>query len=76
MASHAIAVVRLTEVFRQAAQSQIIVSAHRINHGQLPDLDPPKPGETRDFYFTEAADADDGARKVVAIVQNRIPRRF
>jgi exodeoxyribonuclease V alpha subunit len=76
LASHAIAVVRLTEVFRQAAESQIIISAHRINQGQVPDLSPPEPGDISDFYFTEAADADDGARKVVAIVQNRIPRRF
>jgi exodeoxyribonuclease V alpha subunit len=76
LASHAIAVVRLTEVFRQAAESQIIISAHRINQGQVPDLSPPEPGDISDFYFTEAADADDGARKVVEIVQNRIPRRF
>jgi exodeoxyribonuclease V alpha subunit len=76
IASHAIAVVRLTEVFRQAAESQIIVNAHRINHGQMPDLDPPIRDETRDFYFTGAADAEDGASKVVEIVQNRIPRRF
>ena len=36
--SGAVPVVRLTEVFRQAAQSQIIVNAHRINHGQMPEL--------------------------------------
>jgi exodeoxyribonuclease V alpha subunit len=30
-------VVRLTEVFRQAAKSRIIVNAHRINHGQMPE---------------------------------------
>jgi exodeoxyribonuclease V alpha subunit len=76
IASEAVPVVRLTEVFRQAAESQIIVSAHRINHGQIPNLTPPKPGDTSDFYFTEAVDADDAVRKVVEIVQNRIPRRF
>jgi ATP-dependent exoDNAse (exonuclease V) alpha subunit len=31
-------VVRLTEVFRQATQSQVIVNAHRINQGQMPEL--------------------------------------
>ena len=38
IASGAVPVVRLTEVFRQAAASRIIVSAHRINQGQIPDL--------------------------------------
>src|SRR5262249_52085385 len=38
IASGAVPVVRLTEVFRQAAQSRIIVSAHRINQGSMPDL--------------------------------------
>jgi len=42
-------VVRLTEVFRQAAQSRIITSAHRINQGSIPDLSPP--AEHSDFYF-------------------------
>src|SRR3954447_3563052 len=41
IASDAVPVVRLTEVFRQAAQSRIITSAHRINQGSIPDLGPP-----------------------------------
>src|SRR4029079_4458912 len=41
IASGAVPVVRLSEVFRQAAASRIIVSAHRINQGLLPDLSPP-----------------------------------
>ena len=35
--SDAVSVVRLTEVFRQASTSRVIVNAHRINHGQMPD---------------------------------------
>jgi exodeoxyribonuclease V alpha subunit len=66
-------VVRLTEVFRQAAESRIIVNAHRINQGQMPELTPIESG---DFYFVDAADAEEGVRKVLAIVQQRIPRRF
>ena len=42
IASGAVPVVRLTEVFRQAAQSRIIASAHRINQGSMPDLGPPR----------------------------------
>ena len=37
--SGAATVIRLTEIFRQAAASKIVVSAHKINHGELPDLD-------------------------------------
>ena len=39
ISSGAVPVVRLTEIFRQAAQSQIIVNAHRINQGGIPDLE-------------------------------------
>jgi len=43
IASEAIPVVRLTEVFRQAAKSRIIVNAYRINQGLMPDLRKPEP---------------------------------
>src|SRR5215207_5209072 len=49
---------RLTEVFRQAAESRIVVNAHRINHGQMPE--PIKRGEESDFYFVEIADPEEG----------------
>jgi exodeoxyribonuclease V alpha subunit len=73
IASGAVPVLRLTEVFRQAAESRIIVNAHRINQGLMPELAPIEGG---DFYFVDAADADEGVRKVLAIVQERIPKRF
>jgi exodeoxyribonuclease V alpha subunit len=73
IASGAVPVVRLTEVFRQAAESQIIVNAHRINQGLMPDL---APLECGDFYFVDAADPDEAVRKLLAIVQQRIPKRF
>jgi exodeoxyribonuclease V alpha subunit len=73
IASGAVPVVRLTEVFRQAAESRIIVNAHRINQGLMPDLAAVEGG---DFYFVDAADAEDGVRKLLAIVRKRIPRRF
>ena len=72
--SGAVPTVRLTEVFRQAAQSRIIVSAHRINQGRMPDLARPE-GET-DFYFVPAADPDQAVRRIVELVQSRIPARF
>ncbi len=45
--SGAVPVVRLTEVFRQAATSKIITAAHRINKGLMPDL--AKPDGESDF---------------------------
>src|SRR5271166_2434936 len=73
IASGAVPVVRLTEIFRQAAESRIVTNAHRINQGQMPDL---APAEGGDFYFVDAADAEEGVRKLLAIVQVRIPKRF
>ncbi|WP_416193520.1 ATP-dependent RecD-like DNA helicase [Nitrobacter sp. TKz-YC01] len=72
--SGVIPVVRLTEVFRQAAQSRIITSAHQINEGRLPDLLPPD-GES-DFYFVPAADPEQAVPRIVELVRHRIPRRF
>jgi exodeoxyribonuclease V alpha subunit len=73
IASGAIPVVRLTEVFRQAAESRIIVNAHRINQGLMPSLTPIEGG---DFYFVDVADAEEGIQKLLTIVQERIPKRF
>jgi exodeoxyribonuclease V alpha subunit len=66
---------RLTEVFRQASQSRIVVNAHRINQGQMPELNQ-QPKEVSDFYLVEADEADDAARKIIELVKNRIPARF
>src|SRR5215207_6025187 len=67
-------VARLTEVFRQAAESRIIVNAHRINRGEMPEV--PRAGENSDFFMVEIATPEEGVRKVVEIIRDRIPRRF
>lgn len=72
--SQAIPVVRLTEVFRQAAESQIIQSAHRINAGRLPELS--KPASATDFYFVSADSPEGAVPRLIEIVKDRIPRRF
>jgi exodeoxyribonuclease V alpha subunit len=74
IASGAIPVVRLIEVFRQAAQSQIIVNAHRINQGLMPDLR--KPEAESDFYFVEADNPETAVPRIIELVKTRIPRRF
>jgi exodeoxyribonuclease V alpha subunit len=73
IASGAVPVVRLTEVLRQAAESRIILNAHRINQGLMPDLAAVEGG---DFHFVDAADPEEGVRKLLAIVRERIPKRF
>jgi exodeoxyribonuclease V alpha subunit len=72
--SGAVPTVRLTEIFRQAQESRIIVNAHRINRGELPEA-PPK-GEDSDFYLIEAESPEDVFKKLVQTVIERIPLRF
>jgi exodeoxyribonuclease V alpha subunit len=74
ISSGSIPVVRLTEVFRQAAQSRIITTAHRINQGIIPDLSPP--GADSDFYFVHAEDPEIAVQRIVELVKIRIPKRF
>jgi exodeoxyribonuclease V alpha subunit len=69
-----IPVVRLTEVFRQAAGSRVIVNAHRINRGQMPELT--NDGALSDFYFIDAEEPEDGIAKIIAVVRDRIPKAF
>lgn len=75
IASGAIPLVRLTEVFRQAAASRIVVNAHRVNRGEMPELTSP-PGAPTDFYFVEIDAPEEGLPKIVQIVTERIPQRF
>jgi exodeoxyribonuclease V alpha subunit len=66
--------VRLTEIFRQAASSQIIVNAHRINKGEMPLK--AEGTELSDFYFIPAETPEEIFSKLVQVVTQRIPKRF
>jgi len=83
--SGAIPVVRLTEIFRQAANSQIVTSAHRINQGLMPTLPAdhsPDGGKLQtndgdsDFYFVERDTPEQIAQTLLQVVKTRIPSRF
>ena len=74
IASEAVTVVRLTEVFRQAAESRIIASAHDINRGMVPDLS--RPDGISDFYFVQADEPDRAHDRIIELVRTRIPARF
>ena len=67
--------VRLTEIFRQAASSSIVLNAHRINDGLAIET-PEAGGELQDFYFIPAESAEEIHDKLFQVVTERIPRRF
>ena len=66
-------VVRLTEIFRQAQESMIIVNAHRINRGEFPRF---KGKEDTDFYFIQEKDPEKVLAHLVTLCSERIPKRF
>jgi exodeoxyribonuclease V alpha subunit len=72
--SAALPVVRLTEIFRQAAASKIIVNAHRINAGLLPELK--KTASLEDFYVVEAEEPAAIVERILKMITERIPERF
>lgn len=67
--------VRLTEIFRQAASSKIILNAHRINEGKMP-VQEEKREALSDFYFIPANSAEEVNDKLMQVVCERIPKRF
>ncbi|KAB8144013.1 ATP-dependent RecD-like DNA helicase [Chloroflexia bacterium SDU3-3] len=69
--SMAVPSVHLDTIFRQAADSGIITNAHRINHGEMPELQ-----GMPDFFFFNAAQAEPCAELVVELVASRIPNKF
>jgi len=74
IASNVVPVVRLTEIFRQASQSQIVTAAYAVNHGQMPKLSAPE--ALTDFYFVEADEPEAIQDLLVRLVKERIPTRF
>ncbi len=75
IASGILPVVRLTEIFRQSAESAIIRNAHLINKGEIPPLES-SPDRLSDFYFIHSADPEKAAELIVDLVRSHIPRRF
>jgi len=74
IASSAVPVVELNEIFRQAKESLIIVNAHKINNGIVPSLGLPGPKD--DFYFIEQEDPEKVLSIILELTKERIPTRF
>ncbi len=69
-----VATVRLTEIFRQAASSSIVINAHRINAGEF--IETRDGAGLQDFYFIPAESPEEIHDKLIQVVTERIPRRF
>jgi exodeoxyribonuclease V alpha subunit len=68
-------VVRLSNIFRQAARSMITTAAHEINRGRAPHLEPGE-GQDHDFFFIDRPNPERARDTVVEVVAERAPRRF
>ena len=71
--SKKIAATQLTEIFRQAAGSKIILNAHKINQGIFPDLKADLPC---DFFFVKANTPEEVLEKLLNLVTKRLPRTY
>ena len=73
--SNIIPTVRLTEIFRQAKESLIIVNAHRVNNGQMPMFTYQK-DHPQDFYFFEIEEPEKALEKIIELCKEKIPKKF
>ena len=73
IASGSFPVIRLTRIFRQAQASRIIMNAHRINEGRMPDI---SNGKDTDFFFMENEDAESAAAQIVELVKTKLPKYY
>ena len=64
--------VRLTEIFRQAQQSLIVMNAHRVNHGELPELT----AVDRDFFFMRRRNEEDLCSLIRDLCASRLPGKM
>ena len=64
--------VRLTEIFRQAQQSLIVMNAHRVNHGELPELT----AVDRDFFFMRRRSEEDLCSLIRDLCASRLPGKM
>jgi len=75
IASGLVRVIRLTEIFRQARDSQIVVNAHRINHGEFPLCADWEGKERSDCYLLAKEEAQDVQAAILELAARGLPRR-
>lgn len=67
-----IPVIQLERIFRQAEESLIVVNAHKINRGEMPEL----ASKDRDFFFLRRKNAEETAKTIVDLYMNRLPKTY
>ena len=72
--SGVVPIVRLTEIFRQAAKSHIITNAHRINEGRMPEFGDKT--QESDFYFVEREEPEAIQSTLIRLIKERIPAKW
>lgn len=70
IASNAVPVVRLEEIFRQAEQSMIVVNAHRINRGEYPETS----AKNGDFFILNRPSVAQGVAEILQLCKTRLPK--
>ena len=68
--------IRLTTIFRQAAESRIVSNAHRVNRGEFPDLSVAAAGQPQDFYYLPEEDLEKLQQLIVDLVLRRLPGKY
>ncbi len=64
--------VRLTEIFRQAQESLIVMNAHRVNHGEMPELR----SRSSDFFFLHCTSEEGVCQTIVSLCTQRLPKNM
>ena len=73
ISSHVVPPVHLTEIFRQAQESDIIMNAHRVNQGEMPDVSIRREG---DFFFMSETDPAKGLEIIRGLCTQRLPQKY
>ncbi len=69
--------VRLTEIYRQGRNSNIIMNAHQVNKGLMPYISNADEGQKKnDFWFFKIEDRDKIADTIIDLVKNKVPQKF
>jgi exodeoxyribonuclease V alpha subunit len=76
IASQKIPSINLTQVYRQEEGSRIVLNAHAVNRGEMPDLKSTNPQKLVDFYWIDQEEPERVVEVVARLVRERIPARF
>ncbi len=65
-------VIKLNRIFRQAQESLIVMNAHKINNGEMPELS----AHDKDFFFLSRSNSENAVATIIDLYRNRIPNSY